>query len=64
MSKFIFLLVFNLFVQYSFSQTENAKQTLRIKAKELEKEDQNASRLLNLSTVKGLTDKGLSLIHI
>lgn len=61
MSKFIILLVFNLFVQYSFSQTENAKQTLRIKAKELEKEDQNASRLLKLSTIKGLTDKGFKI---
>jgi len=47
--------------QLSQAQPETARKTLRIKAKNLAKKDENSSSLLKLSPIRGLTTKDVKI---
>lgn len=55
----VFLLLF--VAHWAYTQPENVQETLRIKATDLAKENQNSEQLLKLSTVKGLTNKDVKI---
>ena len=58
--SFGFIFLFMAF-QTSYAQLETARESLRIKAKDLAKENQNSSKLFNLSPVRGLTNKDVKI---
>ena len=47
--------------QTRYAQPETARESFRIKAKDLAKENQNSSKLFNLSPVRGLTNKDVKI---
>ena len=59
--RFSAFIIFFIGFQMSFAQLETAQETLRIKAKDLTKENQNSSQLFNLSPVRGLTNKDVKI---
>jgi hypothetical protein len=53
---FLFLLI-----QMSYAQAETARKTLRIKAKDLARANENSSDIFNLSPIGGLTNKNITI---
>ena len=56
---FIIVLIFSFL--WGNTQPETVQETLRIKAKDLTKKDQNSTQLFNLSPVRGLTNKNVKI---
>ena len=56
----VFILLF-VGLKMSYAQLETAQETLRIKAKDLAKENQNSSQIFSLSPVRGLTTKDVKI---
>lgn len=56
----VFFLLF-ISVQLLYAQPETVQETLRIKAKDLVKKNQNSEELFKLSPVKGLTNKNVKI---
>ena len=61
LQRFSAFIILFIGLQMSYAQLETAQETLRIKAKDLAKENQNSSQLFNLSPVRGLTNKDVKI---
>ena len=57
---FVFIITI-LLMQWGHSQIENVQETLRIKATEIAEKDKNTPSLINVSPVKGLTNKDFKI---
>ncbi|MGC6439003.1 MAG: hypothetical protein ACON4B_08560 [Flavobacteriaceae bacterium] len=61
MCRITFIIVLISSFLWGNTQPETVQETLRIKAKDLTKEDQNSTQLFNLSPVRGLTNKNVKI---
>ncbi|MGC6523173.1 MAG: hypothetical protein ACON4L_01115 [Flavobacteriaceae bacterium] len=61
MCRITFIIVLISSFLWGNTQPETVQETLRIKAKDLTKEDQNSTQLFNLSLVRGLTNKNVKI---
>ena len=61
MQRIVVLLLLFFGFQLSQAQPETARKTLRIKAKNLAKKDENSPSLLKLSPIRGLTTKDVKI---
>lgn len=61
MHKLVLTFLLILFGQLLWAQPETSKESLRIKAKDLSKQDQNSEQLFKLSPVRGLTNKDVKI---
>ena len=61
MHKLVLTFLLILFGQLSWAQPETSQESLRIKAKDLSKQDQNSEQLFKLSPVRGLTNKDVKI---
>lgn len=61
MQRFLFYIFVFIGLQLCNAQPETARKTLRIKAKEIGKIDENSSSILELSPIRGLTTKDVKI---
>lgn len=61
MCRITFIIVLISSFLWGNTQPETVQETLRIKAKDLTKKDQNSTQLFNLSPVRGLTNKNVKI---
>ena len=61
MHKLVLTFLLILFGQLLWAQPETSQESLRIKAKDLSKQDQNSRQLFKLSPVRGLTNKDVKI---
>lgn len=61
MQKIFVFITTILLMQWGHSQIENVQETLRIKATEIAEKDKNTPSLINVSPVKGLTNKDFKI---
>lgn len=61
MYRITFIIVLISSFLWGNTQPETVQETLRIKAKDLTKKDQNSTQLFNLSPVRGLTNKNVKI---
>ncbi len=61
MHRLVLFFLMILGIQLVYAQPETVQETLRIKAKDLAKKNQNSEQLFNLSPVRGLTNKNVKI---